>query len=46
MATYHPSALLRNEDLKRPAWNDLKVFREKLRELAPFYDNSLKVENI
>jgi DNA polymerase len=26
-ATYHPSALLRNEDWKRPAWEDLKAFR-------------------
>ncbi|MDR3284235.1 MAG: uracil-DNA glycosylase [Treponema sp.] len=35
MATYHPSALLRNEDLKRPAWDDLKTFRAKLQELLP-----------
>lgn len=33
MATYHPSALLRNEELKRPAWEDLKLFRKKLDEL-------------
>ena len=38
MATYHPSALLRNESLKRPAWEDLKAFRERLRELAPGYE--------
>ncbi|MDR2135588.1 MAG: uracil-DNA glycosylase, partial [Treponema sp.] len=30
LATYHPSALLRNEDLKRPAWEDLKLLRSKL----------------
>lgn len=30
MATYHPSALLRDESLKRPAWNDLKAFKAKL----------------
>ena len=30
LATYHPSALLRNEELKRPAWEDLKLLREKL----------------
>lgn len=30
MVTYHPSALLRNQDLKRPAWNDLKAFKAKL----------------
>jgi DNA polymerase len=29
-ATYHPSALLRNEEWKRPAWEDLKAFREFL----------------
>jgi len=33
MITYHPSALLRNEELKRPAWEDLKLFRKKLDEL-------------
>lgn len=27
MPTYHPSALLINEDLKRPAWEDLKKLR-------------------
>lgn len=34
MVTYHPSALLRNEELKRPAWEDLKLFRQKLNELT------------
>ena len=38
MPTYHPSALLRDESLKRPAWEDLKAFRQKLLELAPDYD--------
>ena len=33
MATYHPSALLRNPELKRPAWEDLKGFRMKLNEI-------------
>lgn len=28
--TYHPSALLRDESLKRPAWEDLKKFRAEL----------------
>ena len=32
MPTYHPSALLRNTDLKRPAWEDLKKFKAKLKE--------------
>jgi DNA polymerase len=30
LVTYHPAALLRNEDLKRPAWEDLKLLRSKL----------------
>jgi len=30
LATYHPSALLRNEDLKRPAWEDLKLLRSRM----------------
>lgn len=33
MPTYHPSALLRNEELKRPAWEDLKKFKRKLDEI-------------
>ncbi|UTC74455.1 uracil-DNA glycosylase [Treponema sp. OMZ 792] len=33
MATYHPSALLRDVNLKRPAWEDLKLFRARLNEL-------------
>ena len=37
LATYHPSALLRNEELKRPAWEDLKIFMAKLQELYPDY---------
>ena len=33
MPTYHPSALLRNEELKRPAWEDLKKFKKHLDEI-------------
>ena len=33
MVTYHPSALLRNQELKRPAWEDLKGFRRRLDEI-------------
>ncbi len=33
MATYHPSALLRDVELKRPAWEDLKKFKAKLDSL-------------
>lgn len=38
MATYHPSALLREESLKRFAWEDLKAFKQKLLEICPDYD--------
>ncbi|MDR1250713.1 MAG: uracil-DNA glycosylase [Treponema sp.] len=31
---YHPSALLRNEDLKRPTWEDLKRLRAAIAEHA------------
>lgn len=32
-ATYHPSALLRDETKKRPAWEDFKAIKEKLLEV-------------
>jgi DNA polymerase len=32
LPTYHPSALLRDESKKRPAWEDLKLLRAKLSE--------------
>jgi len=32
LVTYHPSALLRNESWKRPAWEDLKLLRSALAE--------------
>jgi len=34
MPTFHPSALLRDESYKRPAWEDFKAIREKLKELG------------
>ncbi len=40
LATYHPSALLRFPENKRTAWEDLKIFREKLREIEPQYENA------
>ena len=40
LATFHPSALLRDESLKRPAWEDLKLFRNKLLEIVPDYQSS------
>ena len=30
VASYHPSALLRDESLKRPAWEDLKLLKSVL----------------
>lgn len=30
IATFHPSALLRDESYKRPAWEDLKLLKERL----------------
>ena len=33
-ATYHPSALLRDAQWKRPAWEDLKAFRAFLQNLS------------
>ncbi len=33
MPIYHPSEVLRNEALKRPVWEDLKVFKKKLEEI-------------
>ncbi len=32
IATYHPSALLRDENKKRPAWEDFKAIRKKYEE--------------
>jgi DNA polymerase len=37
LATYHPSALLRDEGLKRPAWEDLKTLRARLMEMDDSY---------
>ncbi|MDR1869030.1 MAG: uracil-DNA glycosylase [Treponema sp.] len=33
LVTYHPAALLRNEEYKRPAWEDLKLLRSRIDEL-------------
>ena len=42
MAIYHPSALLRNESLKAPAWEDLKEFRNRLKQIMPNYENTVR----
>ena len=33
MVTYHPAALLRNQGLKRPTWEDMQQVRDRLREM-------------
>ncbi len=33
MATYHPAALLRNKQWKRPAWEDVQMLRKRYDEL-------------
>jgi len=33
LPTYHPSALLRDENMKRPAWEDLKLLKSRLVEM-------------
>ncbi|GHV25599.1 uracil-DNA glycosylase [Spirochaetia bacterium] len=38
LATYHPSALLHDESYKRPAWEDLKLLKQRLTELDSGYD--------
>jgi DNA polymerase len=34
LVTYHPSALLRSEEYKRPTWEDLKLLRSRIDSLA------------
>lgn len=34
MPTYHPSALLRNPDLKKDVWEDMKLVVQKYREIV------------
>lgn len=34
MATYHPAALLRHNQWKRPTWEDVQMLREKYEELG------------
>ena len=44
MATYNPSELIQNQALKVYAWQDLKLFREKLKEIAPQYELNFNKE--
>jgi DNA polymerase len=41
VVTYHPAALLRNQQYKRPAWEDLQVLQGILQESGA-YGNSEK----
>jgi DNA polymerase len=38
MVTYHPAALLRNQGLKRPTWEDMQQVRDHLRGLRALRD--------
>lgn len=40
LITYNPSEVLKNPDLKRPVWDDLRTFAAKLKELSPSYAQS------
>ncbi len=46
MATYHPSVLLRDPTYKKPAWEDLKLFKSMLEELSGEYVRSLNTQTI
>jgi DNA polymerase len=37
IATYHPSAVLRDSSLRKPVWDDLKLLSARLAELVPDY---------
>ena len=37
IATYHPSAILRDDSYRRPAWEDLKLLRRRLAEMDDDY---------
>ncbi|OHE73091.1 MAG: uracil-DNA glycosylase [Treponema sp. RIFOXYC1_FULL_61_9] len=41
LPTYHPSALLRDEELKRPAWEDMKLLRSRLESGDEDYARSM-----
>jgi DNA polymerase len=41
LPTFHPSALLRDESLKAPVWEDMKTLRAKLCELNGDYARSM-----
>ena len=42
LPTFHPSALLRDDNLRRPAWEDLKLLRARLASVNEEYASSLE----
>jgi len=40
---YHPAAVLRNDSLRRPVWEDLKILRSRMEEQ---YGGELKIEGV
>ena len=42
IVTYHPSALLRNPEYKKPAWEDLKLLGSLLKKNYPEYSEGLR----
>ena len=41
LPTFHPSALLRDESLRAPVWEDMKILRAKLSELDAGYKTAM-----
>jgi len=42
LGTYSAEVLLKDESLKRTAWNDLKTFRENLKNIDPDYEKNYR----
>ena len=42
LPSFHPSALLRDDSLRRPAWEDLKLLRSRLASTSEEYSSSLE----
>lgn len=42
IGTYSAQALLKDESLKRTAWNDLKAFRDTLKNISPDYEKDYR----
>jgi DNA polymerase len=40
LVSFSPSVILKDQSLKRPAWDDLKNLRQKLTEICPEYNKS------